>query len=137
MKKILFAMAVLACTFTNAQSPFNVSGACTLANSYSSGQYHYSRAVHDTVAADGHQLLVLDDSTTTTSVSLTLPALTVSPYPGQLFTVVSMDSMATVSMHAGVTIQGTSLTTLPANKKASWVYVYSARSKGYVWLRTE
>lgn len=147
MKKIILLCFVCVTLFAKAQySPqsFNVSGPCTLSYSYSSGQYHYKRTPLDTIFADGHELLVIDDSTTTTTVTVHFPTQvaatgqTILPYPGQLFSILSMDTIPTVALVATpASIQGTALTTLAPNTIASWVYVYSARSKAYVWLRNK
>ncbi len=141
MKNLFLLCAVCFALFTQAQyspQPFNVSGPATFNMSYSSGQYHYKRTTLDTVYADGHELLVIDDSTNTTTVTVHFPALTASngatilPYPGEFFSIMSMDSIATLTLVSGSTIQN-NVTTLGAGRQVGWVYTYSARSKAYVW----
>jgi len=145
MKKILIFIGLLVNLTVLAQvanpAPFNVAGAATFNSSYSSGQYHYKRTTLDTVYADGHELLVIDDSTNTTTVTVHFPSLVQSnayvqqPYPGEFFSIVSMDSIPSLILASTPTIQG-NVTTLGANQRVSWVYTYSAISKAYVWLKT-
>ena len=138
MKKILFALIVCFSFSAGAQSPFNVSGAATFKSAYSSDQYHYKRTALDTIYADGHELLVIDDSTTTTTCTIHLPTSSILPYPGQFFSIYSMDTIGTVTVTASpYTIQGTSVTTLGPAKKINFVWVWSARYSAYVWLRTQ
>ncbi len=142
MKKLLLLAFVCVAVLSNAQyspQPFNVSGPATLNMAYSSGQYHYKRTTLDTIYSDGHELLVIDDSTNTTTVTVHFPSrtapngATILPYPGEFFSIVSMDTIKTLTLVSNAPLQGT-VTTLGANTRLTWVYTYSAIQKAYVWL---
>lgn len=82
-----------------------------------SSQYHYSRAVADTITIGGYSNVTINDSATTTSLLINFPA---NPISNQTLNIQSINAVST-----GVTISPTvlgSITGLTANGTWGWIY---------------